>query len=347
MKQSLLDLLVTPTNHQPLTFEVSTGGEMIEGKLVDIDRSVEYPVRAAIPRFTEVEDKKQAQTRDTFAFKWQQRESYETPEVDAVYAAWMCQKYGFSSYEEQAAYFAGRQRILDLGCGSGNASLAWLRSPVWTGAAMWVGADISEAIDIAADRLGQFPNTHFVQADALQFPFANNTFDTILSEGVLHHTPSTRAGILSAARVLKPSGTFHFYVYRRKAPIREFTDDYVRDVLRELSDEAAWHEMRSLTQLGRALAELDVQVDVPEVPVLGIKAGRYDAQRLIYWNFAKLFWNPSLPFEANVHVNFDWYRPQYAHRQTEAEIRMWCTEANLTIERLHEEESGFTVRAVK
>ncbi len=348
MNPSLFNLLVDPRERLPLRLldESSEGDEVIRGFLVGADSTV-YKVHAGIPRFVNVDDDKQAQTRDAFAFKWQKRETYETPEFEAVYAAWLCEKYGFASLDEQSAYFDGRKRILDIGTGSGGASLPWLRHPRWTGAAMWVGVDISAAIDVAKDRLGGSANTHFVQADALQLPFADGAFDTLLSEGVLHHTPSTRAAILSAARVLEVGGEFHFYVYRRKAPIREYTDDYVREAIRGLSDEEAWHEMRSLTQLGRALAELEVQVDVPDVPLLEIKAGRYDVQRLIYWNFAKLFWNTALSFEANVHVNFDWYRPQYAHRQTEDEIRTWCAEAGLRIERLHEQESGYTVKAVK
>ena len=237
--------------------------------------------------------------------------------------------------------------FFDLGCGSGSASLPWLSAESWTGNTIWVGVDISDAIDVARRRLRKFPNTHYVQGDALQLPFPDETFDTIFSEGVLHHTPSTRAAIAAAARVLEVGGKFHFYVYRRKAPLREFTDDYVRAKIRDLSDEQAWDEMRSLTQLGRVLAELNVEVNVPDVPLLEIKAGRYDVQRLIYWNFAKLFWNSALTFEANVHINFDWYRPQYAHRQSEEELRTWCQEAGLIIERFHEQDSGFTVTAVK
>jgi SAM-dependent methyltransferase len=213
---------------------------------------------------------------------------------------------------------------------------------------MWVGADISLAIDVAQERIGHLPNTHFVQANALHLPFAAGSFDTVFSEGVLHHTPSTRAALLSSARVLAKGGQFHFYVYRRKGPLREFTDDYIRAQIAPLSDQEAWAAMRSLTRLGQSLAELQTQVRVEEdVPLLGIGAGQYDVQRLIYYQFAKLYWNPKLSFEENVHINFDWYRPQYAHRQSAEEVRAWCAEANLEVERLFEDESGITVRAVK
>ncbi len=247
-----------------------------------------------------------------------------------------------------ARRFSAASRVLDLGCGAGSASWPWLSSEAWTGEAMWVGVDISEAIDVAAELLGGFTNTHFVQADALQLPFLDGSFEVILSEGVLHHTPSTREAIAAAAKALGSGGELYFYVYRRKGPIREFTDDYIRQAIAGMSDGEAWEAMRSLTMLARKLSDLHMSVELDEdVPLLGIKAGKEDVQRLVYWNLAKLYWNDALSFDENVHVNFDWYRPRYAHRQSEADIREWCEAAGLRITRLHEQPSGFTVIAGK
>ncbi|HEV3141257.1 MAG TPA: hypothetical protein VGY57_12105, partial [Vicinamibacterales bacterium] len=115
-----------------------------------------------------------------------------------------------------------------------------------------------------------------------------------------------------------------------------------------LDPEQAWEALRSLTALGQSLASLHADVDVTEdVPLLGIKAGRYDVQRLMYWHFAKMFWNDAYSFDENHHVNFDWYHPRYAHRHTEDEIRGWCDSAHLTITHFDAQESGYTVRAVK
>jgi hypothetical protein len=106
--------------------------------------------------------------------------------------------------------------------------------------------------------------------------------------------------------------------------------------------------MRGFTRLGQALASVRATVDVPEaVPLLGITPGPQDIQRLIYWNFVKLYWNDALSFEENVHVNFDWFRPTYAHRQTAADVRAWCEEAALDVQRFNEQESGYTVIARK
>ena len=96
--------------------------------------------------------------------------------------------------------------------------------------------------------------------------------------------------------------------------------------------EEAWSLLRPLTRLGQALAELDATVEVPEdVELLGIPKGAHDVQRLVYWHFAKLFWNEGSTFEENIHVNFDWYHPRFAHRHTEDEVRGWFADRGLEI----------------
>ena len=49
----------------------------------------------AIPRMVVASDQGQLQTRDTFSFKWSKEETYNTPEFNEVYSAWLYQKYGF------------------------------------------------------------------------------------------------------------------------------------------------------------------------------------------------------------------------------------------------------------
>lgn len=349
MKAALLDILRAPGTRAPLKLEGASapGGETEAGTLRSADgRS--YQVRGGIPRFTAMEDAGQAQTRDAFGFKWAKQDTYDSEASRDRMARWLVERYGFESVDSWACHFDRFRRVLDVGCGSGLSSGTWLASPAWSGRGMWVGVDISTAVDVARTRLGSIANTHFAQADALDLPFADGTFDAVFSEGVLHHTPSTREAILSAARVLASGGEMSFYVYRKKGPAREFTDDFVRQALRGSSDEEAWEVMRGFTRLAQSLASVGATVDVPEaVPLLGIAAGRQDIQRFVYWNFAKLYWHDDMTFEENVHVNFDWYRPVYAHRQTADQVRSWCEEASLDVARFNEQESGFTVVARK
>lgn len=351
MRESLLDILVDPVTKATLTLadETRDRDQVIAGVLRNGDAH-DYPIRDGIPRFVRTDDAGQKQTESSFGYKWQRRDAWYSPEVFGACQAWLLQRYGFDSAADMRRFFAARGRVLDAGCGSGFGSSLWL-DPSWTstGEAEWIGADISQAIDVAQQRLANVPGTHFVQADILQMPFAEKTFDAIFSDGVLHHTPSTEQALKSLAPLLTDGGEILFYVYRIKSPIREFTDDYVRDAIAHLDPETAWEALKPLTNLGRALAELKVEVDVPEdVPLLGIKKGRIDVQRLIYWHFAKLYWREGFNLEENNHVNFDWYHPRYSWRHTEEEIRRWCREAGLQIVRFDDsQESGFSVRATK
>ena len=334
MRDELLEVLADPATREPLTRD----GDVLRSG------AGAYPVRDGIPRFVETRDDDQAATADSFGFKWERRDSYASEGMFETLQAWMTERYGLSGPAELGALFAGRDWVLDVGCGSGLNASYWLDHA--DPPPRWVGADISSAIDVARERLGDRPTTHFVQADLAALPFRESSFDAIVAEGVLHHTPDTERAFKALVPLLRPGGELLAYVYRKKAPIREYTDDYVREAIRDLSPAEAWEALRPLTSLAQALAELRAEVEVPEdVPLLGIRAGRYDVQRLVYWHFAKLYWNDALTFEESHHVNFDWYHPRYAHRHTREELERWCAESALEVVRLHEEESGFTLCA--
>jgi len=354
MNRKLVDYLIDPETNEPLSIIIKTydGEEILEGDLVSPSGNI-YPITNGIPRFVGSNDPGQIQTADSFGYKWTaQSNTYDSANAHDTHHRWLVEKYGFSSRQAMYDYFSTRKRVLDAGCGNGLSSSTWLLckdnldQASFEGA--YIGVDISNAVDVACQRLGNIPNTFFIQADLVELPFSNSTFDTIFSEGVLHHTPSTEMALKSLVQCLEMGGEIMFYVHKKKSPIREFTDDHVRSIISSMPPGEAWEALKPLTKLGQALSDLNVEVDVPEdIPFLGIRAGRIDVQRLIYWNVAKLFWNADISFDDNHHVNFDWYHPKYAHRQTEEEVRRWCVEAGLSITHFHAEESGFTVRAVR
>jgi SAM-dependent methyltransferase len=337
--ERLREILADPHTREPL----SLGGEALV-----TSSGARYPIRDGIPRFVEIEDEGQRRTADSFGYKWANRESFGSEGMRAELHGWLIERYGFNDAAEMRAFFSSRERTLDAGCGAGFATSAWMTRDWTNGSSAWVGLDISRAIDVAHELLGANPGTHFVQGDVSAPPFKPESFDVIISEGVLHHTPSTERAFNALVPLLRPGGELMIYVYRRKAPIREFTDDYVRRRIAGLAPAEAWDAVRPLTRLAQALAELGVEVEVPEdVELLEIPAGRYDVQRLLYWHVAKLYWNPNLTFEENVHLNFDWYAPAYAHRHTEGEVRAWYERAGLAITHFDAQESGFTVRGTK
>lgn len=289
-------------------------------------------------------DADQAQTRDMFAFKWSRTETYSSAAMQAPIRDWLRQRYA-PLLSELATRRGSGLALLDAGCGAGNAAALLLEEELPH--IRYVGADISRAVDLAAERIVPIGGeTLFLQADLMALPFPDGAFDIVLSEGVLHHTPSTREAVLATAGLVKPGGLFAVYVYARKSPVREFTDDLIRDRIAGMTPQEAWAALEPLTRLGEALGRLSVVVDVPEdVPLLGIPKGPIDVQRLFYWHVCKAFYRPDWTLDEMNHVNFDWFTPRYCHRQSPDEVRAWCMEAGLVIEHLQVEESGITVLA--
>jgi hypothetical protein len=92
------------------------------------------------------------------------------------------------------------------------------------------------------------------------------------------------------------------------------------------------------------LSALKAEFEAPEIPALGIKGGRYDVQRFIYWNFLKCFWSEDLGRETSVITNFDWYSPSNARRFSEAEVRAIVQANGLAETFFHREEACYSGR---
>jgi SAM-dependent methyltransferase len=288
----------------------------------------------------------QSQTEEAFGFKWARRDTYESPAVQETVREWLFDRYCGGDPNVLDSWLLGdRKVIVDAGCGAGHAALLFFGERLREHD--YLGIDISSAVDVARARFAErgIPG-EFLRADLATIALPPGSVDLLFSEGVLHHTDDTGGTFRHLAHALAPGGRFAFYVYIKKAVLREFSDDHIRGALRALSDEEAWTALESLTKLGVALGKLGVTLDVPEdIPYLGIRKGPIDLQRFFYWNIAKLYYRPDWTLDEMNHINFDWYRPLNCHRHTPDEVQGWCRDAGLEIERFKVEEAGITVVA--
>ena len=78
-----------------------------------------------------------------------------------------------------------------------------------------LGLDLSHAVDAAFKHFQENPFLHVVQASAFAPPFKEAQFDFVYSQGVLHHTYSTRAAFTSISRMPKVGGRLYVWVYSR------------------------------------------------------------------------------------------------------------------------------------
>ena len=345
MKRSLLQFLRCPQTKSKLTLKqaVDSGrqDEITTGELLSEEGQL-YPIRNGVPIMLPPggSDERQSKTAESFSEKWKRAPGYRE-DTKPHYIAWYLERYGHVTMEQLRSFLETKRFILDAGTGEGRDSELYARNS----SAQVFGVDISEGIEIAYRDLGHLPNLHLIRADLTALPFAGGFFDFIACDQVIHHTADTYASLQALLRHLG-KGHIAVYTYKKKGPIREFCDDYIRERTVPMAPEACMEFSEAMTKLGKALSDLKVEIHIPaDIPLLEIKAGSYDLQRWIYWNVFKCYWNDSMDWTSNVITNFDWYHPLCAHRHTPEEVSGWFGEQGLSIEHMSVVESGISVLA--
>lgn len=101
------------------------------------------------------------------------------------------------------------ERILDLGCGRGNDTLAAAGMAGSSG--MAIGLDLTEAMVLAARKAAWESgagNAVFLTGDIEALPFEDGSFDGIISNCVINHARDKSRVFREIYRVLKPGGRF-------------------------------------------------------------------------------------------------------------------------------------------
>lgn len=284
----------------------------------------------------------QEQTAQAFSKKWSASEEAQNRETtEQMQKNWYLDLYGFSSEDDLARFLQTKRVVFDAGCGKGHKA-AWFAelSPE----SLVLAMDISDAVDIGAERYRHLENLVFIRGDIAVTRLKNAVVDYVSCDQVIHHTQDPAKTFDELTRVLSPGGHFSCYVYRKKAVPRELVDDFFRARCIELSHDELMDLSRQLTDLGKTLSALKAVVDVPDMPALKIKGGRYDLQRFIYWNFLKCYWNENEGYDASVLTNFDWYSPSLAKRYEKQEFLDMVEKNMLAVHHFHEEEACYSGR---
>ena len=347
MKLSILDHIVCPTCYSNFKIRIKSKmkTEIKEGTLICIKCNNKFKISKGIPRFVVDLSKDFVRTEMAFSAKWKNHhKNHHAKDWVNWQKNWFLERFGWKSIKQFNTFLSSQNFILDAGTGIGNSAKMLSINKSSTVFAL----DASDSINFAYKKYGRVSNIHFIQADIRQLPFRKTFFDYIFSDQVLHHTKNTSTSFKYLTKFLAKSGFISIYVYNKKAPIREYVDDYIRKSTVKMSVKECMEFSKDLAYLGRGLSKLKKKITIPrDIPLLGVKAGTYDVQRFVYWNFLKCFWDESDNFQRSVGVNFDWYYPKFAYRHTVSEVKKWFRDAKLKITTLKEIESGISVTGRK
>lgn len=189
--------------------------------------------------------------------------------------------------------------ILDAGCGNGTLSAVIAGS-----GGNVIAMDYSNSVEQAHMHRRQFLNNnmlHYVQGDVQNPPFAENIFDIIYSDGVLHHTDNTMKSFDALVPLLKEGGSFFVWLYRSDLigiyRIKEFFVKLIRVFIRPFPRKL----QKALCFLGAII--LNIQLRIKHI--LGFRKRRI------------------IPLWLKTLNLFDTFTPKYNHLHTPDEVKSW------------------------
>lgn len=239
-------------------------------------------------------------TKESFEYQWMRFEVQDVDKDEAVFVV----KTG-----SNPADLRGRL-VLDAGCGGGRYTYV-----VGQAGAEVVAVDLSRAVEKTKQVIGDMSNVHIVQANLMELPFREESFDYIFSIGVLHHTPDTKKSFNELTQHLKPTGTIAIWVYRKNTLLQEL----INSGLRKLTIRLPFRILYYLAWSGAVLG------GVPVIKHLS---------RIIPFSI-----HPN--WQVRICDTFDWYSPQYQHHHIKKEVMDWFVEKGFTdIEILQPSKSG-------
>jgi len=280
----LFDALACPICQASLT---------LRGDALRCSAAHAFPVVREIPRFVATDD-----YVDSFSFEWNTHKTtqLDTFRQDTSSEEIFRKKTGFGPDDLRG------KLVLDAGVGAGRFTDVMAR---W--GADVVGIDLSFAVEAAHHNFRDLENVLVAQADIAHLPFKPETFDVVVSIGVLHHTPDTPRYFGALVPYVKHGGTIAIWVYPAEGDF--VTRKQWIPFTCRIPDRMFYEWCRWFVPLAHRH---------PNNPLLGC----------IYRIFP--FSRQGLGLENDILDTFDGYSPRFHGIHAPAEVEQWFKDAGLT-----------------
>lgn len=247
----------------------------------------------------------------TFALQWHRFRTEQLDDVNGSQESMTRFRETGWSVDELAG-----KRVLEAGAGAGR----FTRILGGSGAKLY-SFDYSAAIDANRQNNAKVGDITFMQADILDMPFAQGSFDYVFCHGVLQHTPDPKGGFMALARMLRPGGKISIDVYRKDGLIRPWKSKYLwRPITTRMQPETLLRVLEWFIPKW-----LPIDTAIKKIPYLG----NYLGSVIPCWNY----WNRQLSDEQKIKWaimdTFDALAPAYDLPATIDDVRAWFREAGL------------------
>jgi uncharacterized protein YbaR (Trm112 family)/SAM-dependent methyltransferase len=172
------------------------------------------------------------------------------------------------------------------------------------------GMDLGFAVDAAKLNFGANPFFHIVQASAFAPPFREGTFDFVYSQGVIHHTFSTKTAFDSISKLPKAGGRLYVWVYSHYDESRTLIREAVM-LLERIFRPLNW-------RLPGPLQTLSL---LPFIPLYILHQNFYASRRENQVKYG---------FREALHSARDRFTPRFIWRHSDDEMAQWFKEAGFS-----------------
>lgn len=169
------------------------------------------PKQGLIVEETAVDPKLVRETAKSFGLEWTRH-----GDLARLYASEARLFEEFAGYRIPPEVFVGK-RVLDAGCGMGRYSYVLAR----LGARAVIGMDLHDGVYMAERLTRSLGTVRLVKGSLFAVPFRPESFDTVVSIGVLHHTGDTLGAFRNLLPLVKPGGAVFVQVYTTRGAAKD------------------------------------------------------------------------------------------------------------------------------
>ena len=131
--------------------------------------------------------------------------------------------------------------VLEVGAGAGRFTELLVK-----GGGLIHSIDLSVAVDVNKENIGNAPNYQIAQASVYDIPYADNLFDYVVCLGVIQHTPDPEKTIKCLFEKVKPGGVLVIDHYIWRIGYYSTLTPIFRTILKEMKPEKSQRIVNNL-----------------------------------------------------------------------------------------------------